>query len=653
MTALINPKFLANPEVVAWRLIARIIPPPPPVDYQKWAIENVIFKKGQTDDRFIGPYNPNLFPFYKRILEVLNPEHPAKVVVMKKSAQIGGTVLANIFVGGSLDIDPGPILYVHPTDSNAKRWFKLKWRPMLREMPRVQALFPSATSRDGGNSQEFQERIDGTGSLTVSGANSAADLSMISMPRQVQDDLSKWEMNSAGDPEIQADSRSMSFQWAKIFKISTPLVKDNCRITKAYMRSTRERWCVPCPECGKMFPLLGVNFRESLKPDETGHIDLDDLHFTCPECGGILTEQQYHTVAAQGDWIAENPGASSIGFDLWSAYPGIVTWREIAEKWLNAKGDPEAEKAVLNDWFGEAYEGAADAPDWEKLRDRAAASDHRRGKIPVGGLIFVIGVDCQADRVEWHAMAFGRDVKRWAVDYGVIDGHISEATTREALNELLRREWPDHFGKKRRPDGLAIDGNAWTQDVFDWVKFHPQSRVIMVRGAKSDAAPPFALVKYERKNDGKTKRYAKRFFNVGVSGLKSTLYICLKKPDPNERGYVGIPAGFDDEYFEQLCSERRAEVKKRGGALEYRWILPAGKRNEVLDTAMYAEGMAIRLGWRKMTDEEWDLLEARIEVELPGTQTDLEDLLTGPVATKADKQTKPVPAKSAGPRRLA
>jgi hypothetical protein len=28
------------------------------------------------------------------------------------------------------------------------------------------------------------------------------------MPRQVQDDLAKWELNAAGDPEQQADSRS-------------------------------------------------------------------------------------------------------------------------------------------------------------------------------------------------------------------------------------------------------------------------------------------------------------------------------------------------------------------------------------------------------------------------------------------------------------
>lgn len=125
-----------------------------------------------------------------------------------------------------------------------------------------------------------------------------------------------------------------------------------------------------------------------------------------------------------------------------------------------------------------------------------------------------------------------------------------------------------------------------------------------------------------------------------------------EKPDPQERGYVAIPAGFDDDYFEQITSERRAEVKKRGGAREFRWVLPPGKRNEVLDTANYAEAMAMRLGWKKNTDEDWDRLEALIEVFPPEAQPDLEDLLLAPSAAKPASEPKPV-ASAQPKRRLA
>ena len=47
----------------------------------------------------------------------------------------------------------------------------------------------------------------------------------------VEDDLSKWEPNAAGDPETQADNRARAIEFAKILKISTPLVLPGCKIT--------------------------------------------------------------------------------------------------------------------------------------------------------------------------------------------------------------------------------------------------------------------------------------------------------------------------------------------------------------------------------------------------------------------------------------
>jgi phage terminase large subunit GpA-like protein len=171
-----------------------------------------------------GPYQPERFPFFWDILAALGPEEPARVVVLCGSAQIGKTLLAQIFAAASLDLDPGNLLYVHPTESNAVRYARTKWRPMIQATPRMTDVFESRQSKEGGNSTLFQMRRDGRGSIQLTGANSAASLSMITVKRQVQDDLSKWENNRAGDPESQADSRSKAFADAKIFKLGTPLL---------------------------------------------------------------------------------------------------------------------------------------------------------------------------------------------------------------------------------------------------------------------------------------------------------------------------------------------------------------------------------------------------------------------------------------------
>lgn len=628
----------------AWHVhdvMADVLEPPPPVDFNAWAVENLVF--GQ-ESPFPGPYDPVRFPFFARILDVLAPDHPARTVVLKKSAQLGGTVLAQIFLGAALDLDPGPFLYVHPTEGNGTRWARTKWRPMLRQTTALTKLFGTATTREGGNSTLYQERRDGRGFLQISGANSEASLSMISVPRQVQDDLSKWEVNNAGDPETQSDSRSKAFEWAKVFKIGTPLIEDSCRITRAFDRSTQEHYHVPCPQCSHEHPLEWENLQANL--DEAYP---ERAHFTCPACGFPIEQHHIPVMTQRGRWVAHNPGASVVGFYLWSAYSQLESLRRIAEAWFQAKGDPAKEQAFENDTLGRAYRVAGDSPPWEGLRDRAEAGDRRRGVIPRGALLLVFGMDCQDDRVEWHLVGFGRDLKRWTVEYGTVEHHISTPQALEGLDKLMKRGWPDFLGNRREVDLAAIDGNAWTNEVFDWVKRWPQSKVIMVRGVHPDSAPPLALVRKERGKDGKLKRYQKRFFNVGVSGLKLGLYKHLTKLDPMERGYVDIPAGMGEEFFRQLTAERRIPVNRRGFTV-YRWVKPREQANEVLDTSVYAEAAAIRLGWRSLTDGQWDHLEGEREKPPASGQLDLEDVMAAP--TKPRPVAQPAPSQAAYPDRV-
>lgn len=618
--------MLANPAHIAVSVLASVLPPPPPVDLNAWA-RNVVFG---PESPFPGPYDPDKFPFFTRILDVLSPEHPCRTVVLRKSAQLGGTVLAQIFVGASLDLDPSPFLYVHPTDGNATRWAKTKWRPFTRQCEPLRELFPPATSRDAGNSTLYQERRDGRGFLQVSGANSEASLSMVSMPRQVQDDLSKWELNNAGDPETQADSRSKAFEWAKIFKIGTPLIEDNCRISRAFRQSTQEHFHVPCPHCGHMHPLDWDNMLPHI--DERAP---EEAHFVCPACGGVIEERHRPGMLREGEWVANNPGADTVGFYLWSAYSPLESWKRIALAWLDAKGDPAKEQAFLNDTVGRAYKVDGDSPPWEAIRDKAEAGDRRRGIVPRGGLLLTMGLDCQDDRVEWHLVAFGRDLKRWTIDYGIVDGSITEAETHEKLDALIERQWANFQGAKRKVQMAAIDGNAWTNEVFDWVKRWPESRVMMVRGDNRDSSPPLARVRREYGRDGKPKRYQRRFYNVGVSGMKLALYKHLQKDDPLVRGFCDFPAGMGDDFFQQLTAERRTPIKRRDGFIEYRWNKSSSQRNEVLDTMLYAEAAAIRLGWRTMPDDRWDEMEAELEAPPEQPQLELEDAILKPVRVRS------------------
>lgn len=613
---------LGNAYETVGSALSEAFTPPPPMDYTLWAKTNVQFGK---DTEFEGSYDPDLFPFFKEVLQCLQPDHPAREVVLQKSAQIGGTIIAQVFLGACLDLDPAGIAYFCPSLDNGKRWVRTKWNPFVKLCLPLKEAFSSDRSRDTANALFFKERKDGLGFLMISGANSAASLSMFSVSRQIQDDLAKWENNEAGDSETQADSRSNAFPYAKIFKLSTPLIKGNCRISKAYDHSDQRVYKVSCPHCGHKQELTWENFKQSLHED----MEYADAHFTCTgeNCGAAIEHHHKSEIVKSGFWEAKNPKSKVPGFFIWTAYSPLIDWWRIAERYFRVQGDPDAEKAFYNDWLGLPYEQKGEAPPWQVIADRAnLLTGYLRGTVPPGAVLITCGCDVQGDRIEWHVKGFGPNLQRFTIDAGIIEGHISESAAQKGLEVLLNKRFKNSAGRYVGIDMLAIDANAYTEDVLDWAKRHPDSKVIAVRGIKGEFAPPLAPVKNERKKGIKKKRRQKKFFNVGVSPLKASLFKHLEKDDPTERGYCGYPREMDDEFFIQLCSERRVLVThKKNHYAYYEWQKLAGVRNEILDTEMYAEAAARRLGWVEMTDDRWAEIIAERESEPDDTQLDMLD----------------------------
>lgn len=609
--------FLADPSRVVARVAARVLLPAPPLDLNAWAVANVAFG---SESPVPGPYAPERFPFFRRVLEVLSPDHPATQVVIRKSAQVGGTVLAQIFVGAILAQAPQPVFYVHPSDGNAKKWKRNKFAKQVKGSPALATIMQVEGAR-GGNSAMYWARRDGRGFLQLAGANSASQLSMDSYPIAVHDDLAKWPAdNGSGDPEVQADSRSKAFltTGGKILKISTPDVEPGCRISRSWRQGTRERYHVPCPQCGCVQALEWSNMLANL--DEN---DPDDAHFTCVHCGERIEERHREWMNRQGGWVAESPGAEVISFHLWAAYSPLESWANIAKAWLRAKGNPEAERVFLNDNVGEPYQTATSAPDWQVIRDRAEVAALPRGVVPPGMLMITIGGDCQIDRVEWQAVAWGPRLQRVVIDWGIIHHHVAEEAAHRDLDGLVGRTWPDSLGNRRPLDVLAIDGGAWTNDVHAWARQTKSSRVIVVKGSRNDTAPPLALIKRERRPDGQMIRAQRRWFMVGVSGLKASLYANLKKSDPLEMGYIGFVAGLEDEFYRELTSEVRKPHRLRGGSTEWRWVPMTGVDQEMLDAHLYAQAAAIRAGWAVKSDEQWEELRRRWEGAPDGHGPDL------------------------------
>ncbi len=608
--------LLANAERLGLEVVAAALEPPPPIDYLRWAEQNITFDDGP----FPGPYSRALFPFFDEVLRALGPDDPCRFVTMSASAQVGKTALATIFALGSMTNARGSFLVVHPTQDNAVRWSKMKLAPMMRSTKIVAEQFPQRAN-DALASILYKERRDGLARLLITGANSPASLSQVTIDAQVQDDVSKYEPNSMGDPELMADSRSRAIADAKIFKISTPLITPGCRITRNFLDGSQEHPYVPCPHCGIMQILEWDNMLAMLDPTKP-----DEACFSCPACGGIIEEHHRPQMLAGFEWRAHNPSAASEhrSFWIWSAYSYLQSWGQIAREWVKARGDPASERTFFNDSLGKPYETRGDGRPWEELRDRALKSTYTRATVPQGALILTLGIDCQLDRIEWQLLGHGEHYQRFVIDVGTIGKHISEGDCQRNLDLLLARKWPNSRGRQIGIALAAIDANFSTDDVLAYARHYPSTKLIAIRGAQGDAAPRIARIQRERnEKKGTLLTYSRRFFNIGVNQFKMSLYRDLAKDDPSAPGYVNFPNDLPDSYFQELTSEHRVAVK-RMGQIFYKWEKPDRQANEGLDTFIYASAAAIKHGVNWLSDVGW----AKLRHELEGAD-DAASLMTG------------------------
>lgn len=657
--------FIVSAERVILSALAETMAPPPPPDITRWCEHNIEF-----DDRspMPGPFDIKRFSFLREIHEVLSPEHPAREVTVRGSAQIAKTEsIINPTVAAWHEFMPLNSLVVHPTTAAARDWIDQKWFPLRRRAPALRNLFGRGGA-DNSDAKFRQETIDRTGILKITSAGSPDDLAQTSHRLVVMDDLSKFEMHAKGDPEAMAESRASSFEDAKILRASTPLALPDCRITKAFRRSDQRFYHMPCPHCGNEAPFTWENFKARLDPE-----NLAAAHFSCESCGSIILHSDKAGMIANGRWIAQNPRGDHPGFHLWRAYAPQRDWASIAydyarvmgwttlgavetakEADLSAKTDAKTEQTFWNDVLGLPYEMASGGLNWEWLRDRVegqgddkatdAEAPLPRGIVPACGVLLTAGVDCQDDRVEVHIVAFGRALRRWTVDYLVIPHRIEEEACWKALDALLNGTWRTQTGLRLPLDMLAIDSGNWDGAVFSWAKRHLVSRVVAVKGASSANGPAVRRMQFDKKKDREAKVRRGRGYMVNVSQMKADFYGWLGKTDPIERGFCAFAAQLGDEFYRMITAEVRVQKRARSGVVTSVWdLVEPGRRNEALDTMLYAEAAARLKGWATMTDEQWSVIEAQRGDAPPEPQGDLFDAAMPAVPVKA--QPAPAPQK--------
>ena len=569
-----------------------------------------------------GRWRTDRTPYLREVMDCLAVSSPVQRVTLMKGAQVGGTEAGNNWIGYVIDHSPAPMMMVMPTVPLAKRNSRQRIDPLIRDCPRLTERVAARNSRDASNTVLAKEFPNGV--LVMTGANSASGLR--SMPARFimidESDAFPQDVEGEGDPMLLIERAIRTFSRSKMMIISTPTFLGRSRVEEQFKMGDQSHYHVPCPGCGEMGILRFRRSDEGLVMLWDGD-DFTSARVACTKCGEETEEYKKTWMLEHGIWVPTHPERSerNRSFHLPSMYSplGWRSWSGIVESWLLAQGKPDKLRVFVNHDLGETWLERGEAPDWRVLYDKR--EPYEIGTVPEGGIFLTAGVDVQGGanaRIEVEIVAWGRDKQSWSIDYFVIPGAIEEEDTQKALDGLLARTWPTAGGLELSIRMMAIDSGFATGHVYSYVRGHPKTRVIAVKGV--DKQP--VLIGHPKAVDvtrgGRKIRRGIQLWLVGTTVAKTEFYGWANLKRPTDESDGEFPAGYchwpqyEEEAFKQLTSEQIVAKTNKRGYRVYEWEVLPGRRNERLDCRVYARAAAAVTGIDRWGDADWERMETEM-----------------------------------------
>ena len=567
--------------------------PPAQQTVSEWADANRVLVSESSAEP--GAWRTDRAPYQREIMDSFTQPGIWQIVIMA-SAQVGKSEIELNMMGCAIDNDPGPMLYIQPTDKVAEDYSKRRIAPMIQACPTLREKVFKARSRDAANT--ISMKTFPGGSLAIIGANSPSDLASKPVRYIFLDEIDRFPASAGteGDPIELAERRTETFRHnRKIVKTSTPTIKGVSKIEKAYMKGTQEEWHTECPHCHQYSYIRfdDVKFDKEQFKDENGETNytVRNSRWQCPVCQRETPEYEAKRLPAK--WVVKNERALQNGvrsFRLNAFMSPWSDWNNIALKFLQAKDDPELLKAFHNTMLGESWEMKDRSGAPEKLYERR---EHYNAEVPTGVLVITMGVDTQDNRLEYEVVGWNRDEESWGIARGIIPGRPDSPAVWEEIDDLLDREWQMKNGMKMRILATFVDsGGHFTQEVYKECARREGKRVWAIKGEPGEGKPYVR----QMKTSARTADSAKLMIGVD-SGKAAIMYsTTVEEPGPKYMHYpIDYRCGYDMEYFRGLCSERMI-IRRKSGQSVVSWE-KIYERNEPLDCRNYARAAYRFFNW--------------------------------------------------------
>jgi phage terminase large subunit GpA-like protein len=449
---------------------------------------------------------------------------------------------------------------------------------MIRETPTLRELVEDPRTRDSGNTLLHKQFLGGH--ITMVGANSPVGLAAEDIRVLLLDEVDRFpeSAGSEGDPVALARVRTRNYRAAGsalVVMTSSPTIKGQSRIEKAFADSDQRELYVPCLACGELQKLEWY----TIKWTELGRPPAEAV-FQCPACQAIATDDEKDEMLAAYEWRAHAEFRGRAGFKALGTYSPFMSWGAMALELTEAKRARSFPmfQVWANTTLGELWE------EGEGL-DEEQTGFHREeysAAVPAGVDLLTFGADTHPDRLEVEVLGWGAGDETWSIDYRVFFGDPNQypSVVWSEFEDYLLTSWQHELGVTMQISGGAIDAHGGCSDgVYKFCKANQRRRWMAIQGASKPGRPivpkKYALV------GPRTK-----LFTVGTEQAKDKAAAALRIEEPGP-GFCHFPIAYSDDYFKQLTSEQRIRSVRLGFSV-WRWVKKkAGARNEAWDCRVY------------------------------------------------------------------
>lgn len=613
--------------------------PPPHLDIGDWAEAERELSEEET--AIPGRFSLDATPVLRGILAAASQPDIRKIS-SQKSAQIGYTagIVCNV-VGYHIAHKPSVQVAVFPRITSAKDFAHEKLEPMIRSTPTLRRRV-SLKSRTGGNSSTRKTYPGGL--LKLVGSNSPGDIKSTSARVVIieEPDDAAADVRGQGDAIKMAEERAKTYPDHLILIGGTPTAKGASSIEAEMLTSDQRRFQIRCPHCDEPHEPHWRNVVIPEHPDAPprevyGRHRWEDAYYVCPAHGCILTDDErvaaIKRAAALPPLYGWQPTADATGHagfylnELMSTFDGSRV-PHLARKYLQAKaemeeGKPEAMVVFWNSTVGEPWEYKGELPEEDELRARAL--DYAEWTTPAGGLVPVLSVDVQHDRLAVTCWTIGRGEEMWLAYWGEVSG-LTVVPGQGAwveLEALITRSVRHATGAALPIAAVGIDcSDGQTSDAaYAFVRKHnrPGRPVLALKGASDDEGKIEVWTRPKAIDPNRTatkaSRYGVQMNIVGAAKAKDTILgwaqeggrVRLTGEGPGRMHWYSTVR---PDFYEQLLGELK--VPSRANPYKRVWKRRTDRRNEALDCTVYALYLSRALQLHLRKPHSWDIIEMQL-----------------------------------------